>query len=129
MVQKVRKIHASVAPEGDEAVILKHKANCFYKTHLEEILKRDGINHLVICGAMTHMCIDTTVRAARDLGYKCTLLHDTCATHDLEFKNELIPAAQVHATFMAALDQDFATVIDTNSFLKKTTLNQTASEV
>lgn len=112
-------IHESVRPEGEEAVILKHEANSFYKTHLQDLLKRDEITHLVICGSMSHMCIDTTVRAAKDLGYTCTLLHDACATHDLEFNDEIIPANIVHATFMAALDQDFADVVTTDDYLKE----------
>lgn len=111
-------IHDSVAPEGDEAVVLKHKANSFYKTHLQELLKRDGITHLVICGSMSHMCIDTTVRAARDLGYECTVIHNSCATHALEFGDEVIPAEQVHITFMAALDQDFADMATADTFVK-----------
>lgn len=112
-------IHDSVAPEGDEAVVLKHKPNCFFKTHLQELLKRDEIEHLIICGSMSHMCIDTTVRAACDLGYTCTLIHDSCATHDLEFNDEVIDAATVHATFMASLEGDFAELLSADTFVKK----------
>jgi len=39
---------------------------------------------VVIVGAMSHMCIDATTRAAHELGLKCTVIHDACATRDLE---------------------------------------------
>ena len=115
---KGAQIHDSVFPEGEEAVVLKHEPNSFIKTNLEELLKRDEIERIVICGAMSHMCIDATVRAAKDLGYHSTIVHDACATHDLEFEDDIIPAATVHATFMAALDSDYAEITNTKDFLK-----------
>jgi nicotinamidase-related amidase len=74
---------------------------------------------LVIVGAMSHMCIDAVTRAAADLGYSNTLLHDACATLDMEFNGVKVPAAQVHAAFMAALAFAYAEVIDTNEFLAR----------
>lgn len=112
-------IHESVKPEGDEAVVLKHEANSFIGTHLHDLLKRDEIKHLVVCGAMSHMCIDSTVRGACDLGFECTVIHDACATHDMEFNSIELPAAQVHAVIMASLDQDFAEMVSTKEMAKK----------
>jgi nicotinamidase-related amidase len=66
---------------------------------------------------MSHICIDTTVRAAKELGFICTLIADACAAHDLMFKNELIPTHTVHATFMAALDGIFADVVTAGEYL------------
>lgn len=120
-------IHKSVYPEGEEAVILKHAPNSFLNTHLQDLLKRDEIKHLIICGAMSHMCIDSTVRAACDLDYKCTIIHDACATHDMEFNGIELPANIVHATCMAALDQDFATTITANKFIKKISATKKAT--
>lgn len=57
---------------------------------------------------MSHMCIDATARAAFDLGYECTVLHDACATKDLRFGDLTVPAEQVQAAFMAALSGIFA---------------------
>src|SRR5262245_31704034 len=67
------KIHASVAPVGDETVIQKHFPNGFRETRLLEHLRQAGIQELVIAGMMTHMCIDATTRAAADLGFPCFL--------------------------------------------------------
>ena len=66
---------------------------------------------------MSHMCIDTSVRAARNHGYDITLLHDACATRDLSWNEKTIPAATVHEAFMAALHGAFADVRTTGDFL------------
>ena len=63
------------------------------------------------------MCIDTTASVAKKLGFKCTLIDDACAAHDLKFKNELIPTHTVHATFMAALERIFANVVTAEEYL------------
>jgi nicotinamidase-related amidase len=59
---------------------------------------------------MSHMCVDATVRAAFDAGYKCLLAHDACATRDLDFNGMDVPAKKVHASFMAALGSVYAQV-------------------
>ena len=112
------KIHPSVQPEGVEAVITKHFPNAFRDTSLEDMLRSAGISELVLCGAMSHMCIDTTTRAAFDLGFSCTLIDDACATRDLQFGERVVRAADVHAAFMAALSVPFAAVTHTRGFLE-----------
>ncbi|HSX92795.1 MAG TPA: cysteine hydrolase family protein [Hydrogenophaga sp.] len=96
-------IHPSVAPVEGEAVIVKHFPNSFRETPLQALLDEQGVRELVIVGAMSHMCIDAGTRAAADLGYAVTVVHDACATRDLAFGGQTVPAAQVHAAFMAAL--------------------------
>ena len=66
---------------------------------------------------MSHMCIDTTVRAAKELGFKCTLIANACATRNLKFREEILPAQNVHASFMAALDGMFATIMTAEEYL------------
>jgi nicotinamidase-related amidase len=63
------------------------------------------------------MCIDATTRAAADLGLACTVVHDACASRDLVFGETLIPAAQVHGAFMAALGSFYARVVSLEEFL------------
>ena len=110
-------IHASASPLEGEYVIIKHFPNSFLGTDLEKTLKRQSVKHLIICGAMSHMCIDATTRAAFDLGFGCIVAHDACATRDLEFMGKIIPAAQVHAAFMAALNGIYARVISTEEII------------
>jgi nicotinamidase-related amidase len=103
-------IHETVRPLPGEPVITKHLPNSFRGTGLLERLKEDRIDSLLICGMMTHMCVDATVRAAFDLGFACTLVHDACATRQLAFNGVVVPAMQVHASYMAALGAVYARV-------------------
>ncbi|XXF79672.1 cysteine hydrolase family protein [Myxococcaceae bacterium GXIMD 01537] len=110
-------IHSSVAPRTGEAVVLKHFPNSFRETDLHERLRALGVKHLVVVGMMTHMCVDAGVRAAADLGYSVTVLPDACATRNLEFNGQTVPAPQVHAAFLAALGFGYARILPTASFL------------
>lgn len=101
-------IHPCVAPAGSEPVFRKHYPNSFRDTGLLAWLQEHKITSLVIAGMMTHMCIDTTVRAAFDLGFACTLAHDACATRDLVFGGQTVAAEQVQTAYVAALGALFA---------------------
>lgn len=110
-------IHPSVRPENDEPVILKNHPNAFLKTELKTMLDDKGIEEVVVVGAMSHMCVEATSRAASDFGYKVTVVHDACATMDLEFNGQTVPAAHVHATAMAALAFAYANLQSTAEHL------------
>jgi nicotinamidase-related amidase len=110
-------IHESVRPLAGERVIRKHFPNSFHQTPLLEELRSAGVDHAVIVGAMSHMCIDATTRAAYDLGLRCTLVHDACATRDLEFQGRKVKADEVHASFMAALGWWYAELTSAADFV------------
>ena len=110
-------IHESVRPLPGEALIQKHYPNAFRDTGLLEALKNTGVEELIICGAMSHMCVDATTRAAFDFGFSLTVIHDACATRDLVFEGLTIPAAQVHGAFMAALGMRYARIMSLEEFL------------
>ena len=112
------RINQMVAPQGNEIVIVKNYPNSFRDTSLSENLKTEKSNNLVICGAMSHMCIDATTRAAFDLGFNCVVAEDACATRDLIFKDKTIKASEVHASFMAALSAPYAKVISTKEIIE-----------
>ena len=95
--------------EGD-VLIVKHFPNSFRETTLLTELRELGIVDLTVVGMMTHMCIDTTVRAANDLGFNVTVISDACATRDLSFAGRTVEAADVQAAYLAALDGSFAAV-------------------
>lgn len=110
-------IHTSVQPKPEEVCVLKHKVNSFVGTNLDHLLKELNVSRLFIAGAMSHMCIDSIVRAATDLGYECFLAHDACATQDLEFNGVTVSAEQVHAAYMAALSSSYCLVDTTQTLL------------
>lgn len=109
--------HTHVQPIKNETIIKKHYPNSFKDTALLNHLIKNKINHLVICGMMTHMCIDATVRAAYDLGFMCTVVQDACATRNLEFEGMMIPAQSVHHAFLAALQPTYGTVASAKDLL------------
>lgn len=111
------KIHSAVLPQGDEPVVTKNYPNSFRDTGLKAVLDLHGVTEVIVTGAMSHMCVDATTRAANDLGYKTTTIHDACATRDLEFDGVTTPAAQVHAALMAALAFHYGDVISTDAFI------------
>jgi len=114
---KGAELNPAIAPLAGETIIQKHFPNSFRETVLLDALKNTGVEQVVICGAMSHMCIDGTTRAAADMGFTCILIHDACATRDLVFGDKTVRAADVHASFMAALGSAYAQVVNCSDFL------------
>ena len=110
-------IHPQLSPLESEVIIQKNYPSSFQNTTLAAQLEEAGVDELVFCGAMSHMCIDTTVRAAFERRYKSTLIADACATCDLEFDGKCISAKDVHSAFMAAIGMVFANVVKTDEYL------------
>lgn len=117
--------HPNVQPNKNETIIKKHYPNAFKDTGLFNHLSKNNIDHLIICGLPTHLCIDATVRAAYDLGFSCTVLHDACATKNLDFNHTIIPAQSVHHAFLAALQPTYANVLSVREFLQTTNTSAT----
>ncbi len=109
-------IHETMAPKPGETVIEKHFPNSFRDTSLLEHLKQARVEEVVVCGAMSHMCIAATVRAAFDFGFSCIVVEDACAARDLRYKGKAVQADQVHSAFMAALSAPYANVITADAF-------------
>jgi nicotinamidase-related amidase len=109
--------HGMVKPTGEEPVIQKNFPNSFRASTLTDTLLAQGVQELVIVGAMSHMCIDATTRAAFDAGYTCSVASDACTTRALQFNGEEIAAPAVHGAFMAALSSPYARVDSTAALL------------
>jgi len=107
-------IHKHLTPLDNEYCLIKHMPSSFLGTNLEHVLKDSKITEVVICGMMSHMCIDTTVRACQNYGINVILLDDACATKDLIYNDEIILAETVHKVFMSSLNGVFASVIKTH---------------
>jgi nicotinamidase-related amidase len=103
-------IHPLMTPRDGETVLQKAHPNGFLGTPLEDTLRGLEVDSVVVCGMMTSMCVDATVRAAVDLGFDASVAHDACATCDLEFAGRTVPGADVHAAFLAALADGYARV-------------------
>jgi nicotinamidase-related amidase len=103
-------IHDAVKPKPGETLFQKHFPSAFRDTPLLDHLRKERITKLAIVGMMTHMCIDTTTRAAADLGFQCSLAHDAVATRALTFQGVQVPAESVQAAYLAGLNGLFARV-------------------
>jgi nicotinamidase-related amidase len=111
-------IHDSVAHFEGEPLVQKHQPNSFLATNLLELLREWKAERLIVAGMMTHMCVDATARAAVDLGFKVMVAADACATRELEYGGRRVPAEQVHAAFLAALES-YGEVMNTEQILAR----------
>ncbi len=71
----------AVAPASGETVIVKPGKGAFHATPLDEMLRQQGITHLLFAGVTTEVCVQTTMREANDRGYDCLLVEDACASY------------------------------------------------
>ena len=110
-------IHNLVAPINNEKVISKSTVNSFKDTDLYDYLKKHEIKNIIICGMMTHMCVEAAVRAAADLGFNCIVIQDACATKALKFNEQEVSAENVHLSTLSTLSGSYAKVLNTNQYL------------
>lgn len=108
----------AVAPKQSEQVVVKNFPNAFRATDLKAKLDAAGTKDVVIIGAMSHMCIDATARAAADYGFNVTVVEDAAATRDAAFDGMTVPAAQVHAAFMSALGFAYGKIVKADEYVK-----------
>jgi nicotinamidase-related amidase len=102
-------------PRADEIIIEKRLPNALNGTvatddrkTLHSLLESLGRLDLVVCGFMSHSSVSTTVRAAKDNGFRCTLVEDACATRDLPTPDGVIKAELVQQAEMAIMNDNFA---------------------
>lgn len=108
-----------VKPIGSEPIIKKNVNSAFIGTDLKEQLDRLNITKLVIVGLTTDHCISTTTRMAGNLGFDTFLVADATATFNKKgIDGANYSAELIHATALASLKDEFATII-TTEFLKK----------
>ena len=114
----LHQINKRVQPLQTEKIFEKSEVSCFNGTGLNSYLKLRNVKEVIICGMMTHMCVEAASRAGYDLGYKITLISDACTTRDLKFGKEIIKAGDVHNSTLATLTA-YAKIADTETFLKE----------
>ena len=94
-------------------VVQKQVNSAFIGTGLEEQLRAQGIDRLVIAGLTSDHCVSSTARMAGDLGFDVYVVADATAT----FGRAELPAEQVHAVSLATLEGEFASVVTTEELL------------
>jgi nicotinamidase-related amidase len=110
----------ALAPQAErragEELVVKSLPNAFTGTNLQEVLDGLGRKEIIVAGFMTHMCVSSTVRAALDRGYRCTVVAGATATRDLpDGQGGVIGAADLQRCELAAMADRFAVVVDDSS--------------
>ena len=107
-----------VKPKAGEPVITKQVNSAFIGTDLEVILRKRGIDTVVIAGLTTGHCVSTTARMAGNLGFKTYVVSDATATFDHKgFDGKDYPAEQVHQLSLVSIQNEFATIVSTPDLL------------
>jgi biuret amidohydrolase len=76
------RIRDELSPVANETIITKRSSGAFSTTDIDAVLTRMGIRDLVITGVSTNMCVESTARAAADLGYGCVIVDEGMADYD-----------------------------------------------
>jgi nicotinamidase-related amidase len=112
-------VHPDAAPVGGEPVFTKHLPGSFTGTPLEETLRRQGVQRVLLSGFMTQMCVDTTARQAAHLGFAVTVLADATAAKSVTGPDGVpIDADVVHRTHLGSLDGFLAEIVTTGTLTR-----------
>src|SRR5258708_5512466 len=113
-------IKSIVAPLPEEPLIIKTVNSALIGTDLEKRLRKQKIDTVVIIGLTTDHCISTTARMAGNLGFNVYVVSDATATFDrMGFNRKHYSAKTMHEIALVSLQNEFATIIDTESLLSK----------
>jgi len=110
------KIVPKVAPVEGEEIVIKHFADSFVQTNLQELLEKKGIKQIFVVGFMTHNCVSSTVRSAAERhGLSVIVIGNATGTRNLRKTaagKEEVSAEIVHKAHLAALSDFYAYVTD-----------------
>lgn len=108
-----------VAPAAGEPVIVKNYPSSFEKTGLHDLLQGLGVTDVTLAGFMTHVCVNSTARAAFNHGYKPTVVAAATATRSLPNPTGgVTPAKALHDASLTALHDIFAVVVPSGADVK-----------
>lgn len=101
-------------PVPGETVLTKRTSSAFAGTELDAHLRANGIDRIVLTGAVAAFCVTSTTRAAADLGYRVILPSDAVVGFDFPRPDgSRIPAATLLDVTLTLLGADFAEVMPT----------------
>ncbi|MEI2296569.1 cysteine hydrolase family protein [Ensifer sp. MJa1] len=101
----------ALAPIAGETIVEKTRPNGFSDTNLAEVVGPAG-TPVIFAGFMTHNCVSSTARAAKDLGYGITIAADACTTRDLPSSSGTISARTLHEAELAGLADHHGAVVE-----------------
>lgn len=108
-----------VKPKSNEPIVQKQVNSAFIGTNLEQLLRDQQIEALVITGLTTPHCVSTTTRMAGNLGFDTYLVSDATAAFEIVGPGgKHYSAEEIHETALATLHGEFATVVETETVLE-----------
>jgi nicotinamidase-related amidase len=110
-------LHPEIAARPHTVLIEKTLPGSFTGTNLEEWLKENGVDTLVIAGYMTQMCCDTTARQAVHLGYNVEFLADATGTLDIKNAAGSVSAEELHRAILVTQQMRFSKVLSTEDWM------------
>jgi nicotinamidase-related amidase len=99
----------ALAPQPDEVVFRKTTYDAFLNTPLESLLTERGITQVLITGVLTHMCCETTARAAFCRGFEVYVPADATASH----------CEERHLGSLSAMADSVAVILSTEEILRR----------
>jgi len=97
-----------LTPSQTDSVVDKNRYSAFFGTGLDEMLRAEGIEELIITGVMTNCCCETTARDAFMRDYRVFFVSDATAAADEE----------LHLATLKNMFFSFAHVLDTESLCR-----------
>lgn len=108
-------LRSGFEPQGNEPLVTKSVNAAFIGTDLDLRLRRLRVEHVVLFGLTTDMCVSTTARVAANLGYSVTVVGDATACFDLVGADgRTVPASEIQRAHLATLHAEFAQVATTD---------------
>lgn len=97
-----------------EPVITKRVNSSFIGTDLEARLRSVDVETVVLVGATTNHCVETTARMAGNLGFDTRLVRDATWTYErVGPDGDKHPAEEIHAMTLSNLNDEFARIVST----------------
>lgn len=103
------RIYHPFQPKPDEKVVVKHRYSAFLYTDLELILRSSHIEHMVLAGLYTNVCIDSTARDGSMRDFYVTVLYDCVASDD----------PKKHNYALCLLENTFAQIVHSDDLIKR----------
>jgi nicotinamidase-related amidase len=106
---------ACARPVAGETVFWKHGSSAFHGTGLEAYLRKQGIDTIVLTGAVAAFCVTSSTRQGSDLGFRILLPGDALIGFDLPAHDGgRLDAQTVLRVTLSLLGADFATLVATD---------------
>jgi ureidoacrylate peracid hydrolase len=97
----------AVRPAPGEPVVIKHRYSGVINTELDGVLKRHGVQSLLMTGVATDTCVESTARDAYFIDYYVTLVADCCAAFN----------AADHQGALARFERDYGPVVSSGEII------------